>query len=53
MANEIIRKVKQFHPKNLLQMPCSHAEMSSKSAPQKLNFVLARAKSKSYTLDCS
>ena len=31
----------------------SHAKMSLKSAPQKLNFVIAKAISKVYTLDCS
>ena len=31
----------------------SHAKMHLKSAPQKLNFVMAKAISKSYTLDCS
>ena len=34
-------------------MPRSHANMHLKSAPQKLNFVMAKAISKSYTLDCS
>ena len=30
----------------------SHAKMRLKSAPQKLNFVIAKAISKSYTVDC-
>ena len=44
----------QFHSKNyLLKMPHSHAKMRLKSAPQKLNFVMAKAISNSYTLDSS
>ena len=46
MANERLQREEQFHSKNyVLEMPCSHG----KSAPQKLNFVIARAISKSYT----
>ena len=37
----------------LLEMPRSHASMGLKSVPQKVNFAMARAISKSYTLDCS
>ena len=45
---------KQFYPKNyLLEMPRSHARMRLKSAPQKLDFVMSKAISKSYTLDGS
>ena len=36
-----------------LKMPRSHAKMRLKSAPEKLNFVMAKAILKSYTLDCS
>ena len=44
----------QFHSKNyLLEMPCFCAKMRLKSAPHKLNFVMADAISRSYTLDCS
>ena len=44
----------QFNSKNyLLEMPFSHAKMRLKSAPQKLNFLVAKATSKSYTLDFS
>ena len=44
----------QFHSKNcLLEMPCSHAKIHLKSAPQKLNFAMAKSISKRYTLDCS
>ena len=54
MANERLQGEEQFHSKNyLLEMPRSHTKMHSKSAPQKLNFVMAKAISKSYTLYCS
>ena len=36
-----------------LEMPCSHVKMRLKSAPQKLNFLMANAISKTYALDCS
>ena len=32
---------------------CCHVKMRLKSAPQKLNFVMTKAISKNYTLDCS
>ena len=35
------------------EMPCSRVKMQLKSAPQKLDFVMTKAISKSYTLDCS
>ena len=35
------------------EMLHSHAKMNLKSAPQKLEFVMVRAISKNYTLDCS
>ena len=54
MANERLQGEEQFHSKNyLLEMPRSHAKMRLKSAPQKLNFVIPKSVSKSYTLDCS
>ena len=54
MINERLQGEEQFHFKNyLLEMLCFHAKMRLKSAPQKLNFVMAKAISKSYTLDCS
>ena len=54
IANEIFQEEEQFHSKNyLLEMLHSHAKMHLKSAPQKLNFVMAKAISKSCTLDCS
>ena len=37
----------------LLEMPCSHAKMRFKSASQKLNFLMTKDISESYTLDCS
>ena len=47
MANETVQGEEQFHSKNyLLEMPCSHAKMHLKSAPQKLNFAMAKAISK-------
>ena len=53
MANEKLQGEKQFHSKNyLLEMYRSNAKMRLKSAPQKLNFIIAKAISKSYTLDC-
>ena len=54
MANERLQGEQQFHSNNyLLEMPHSHAKMPLKSAPQTLNFVMAKAISRSYTLDCS
>ena len=54
MASKRLQGEEQFHSNNyILEMPCSHAKMCLKSASQKLNFVIAKAISKSYTLDCS
>ena len=54
MANERLQREEQFHFKNyLLEMYRSHVKMRWKSAPQKLNFVIAKAIPKSYTLECS
>ena len=54
MANGRLQGKEQFHSKNyLLEMPRSHAKMCFKSAPQKLNLVMAKAIPKSYTRDCS
>ena len=54
MASERLQGEKQFHSKNyLLEMSRFHAKMRLKSAPQKLNFLMAKAISKSCTLDCS
>ena len=52
MANESLRGEEQCHSKNyLLEMLHSHSKMRLKSAPQKLNFVMAKAISKTYILD--
>ena len=48
MANGRLQGEEQFHSKNfLLEMPFSHTKMRLKSAPQKLNFLMAKAISKS------
>ena len=53
MTNERLQGEEQFHSTNYLsEMFCSHAKMRLKSAPQKLNFVMAKVVSKSYTLHC-
>ena len=47
MASERLQGEEQFHSKNyLLVIPCSHAKMHLKSAPQKLNFFMAKGISK-------
>ena len=44
MASERLQEEEQFHAKNhLLEMPCFHAKMRLKRAPQKLNFLMAKA----------
>ena len=54
MVSKRLQVDEQLHSKNyLLEMPHSHARMRLKSAPQKLNFSMAKDISKSYTLDCS
>ena len=54
MASERLQGEEQFHSKYYrLEMPLSYTKMRLKSAPQKLNFLMAKAISKSYTLDCS
>ena len=51
MTSERLQGEEQFHSKNyLLEMPRSHAKIRLKSAPQKLNFLMAKDISKSYTL---
>ena len=48
MANERLQGEEQFHYENyLLEMLCSHAKIHLKSAPQKLNFLMAKVISKS------
>ena len=54
MVSEILQDEEQFHFKSyLLEVSPSHAKMRLKSAPQKLNFLMAKAISKSCTPDCS
>ena len=54
IPNKRLQGEEQFHSNNyLLEMTRSHAKMRLKSAPQNLNFVIAKAISNSYTLDCS
>ena len=54
MKNKRLQGEEEFHSKNyLLEMPCSHAKKHLKSAPQKLNFVVPKAISKSDTRGCS
>ena len=54
MASERLQGEKQFHYMNyLLELLYSHVKMLLKSAPQKLNFLMTKAISKSCTLDCS
>ena len=53
MTNDRLQGEVQYHSKNyLLEMPRSHAKIRSKSAPENLNFVMAKAISKSHTLNC-
>ena len=54
MASERLQREEQFHTKNyVLEMSRFHAKMCLKSAPQKLNILMAKAMSKSCTPDCS
>ena len=53
MASERLQREKQFHSKNqLLEMPPFYAKMRLKSAPQILNFLMAKAISKSCIVGC-
>ena len=53
MASERLQlPLRQFHCKNyFLEMPCFHAKMHLKSAPQKIEFAVRKAISQSFTLD--
>ena len=52
MVSGRLQGEEQFHSKNyVLEIRRSHAKMRLKSAPQKLNFLIAKDISKSYTLD--
>ena len=43
MASQRLQGEEQFRSKNwLLEIPCFHSKMSLKSAPQKLNFLMAK-----------
>ena len=54
MAKERLQAEEKFHSINyLLEIPHSYDKMHWKSALQTLNFVMAKAISKSYTLDYS
>ena len=54
MARERLQEEEQFHTKNyLLEMSRFHTKMRLKSAPQKLDFLIAKAISNSCTLDCN
>ena len=54
MENERLHGEEQFNSKSyLLEMPRFHAKMYFKSPQWILNFVMTKAISKSYTLDCS
>ena len=54
VVNERLQGEGQSHSKNyLLEMYLFYAKIRLKSAPQKLNLVIPKAVSKSYTLDCS
>ena len=54
MASERLEGEEQFRSKNyLLEMPCFHAKMRLKSAPQKSDFLMTKAISNRCTLDCS
>ena len=54
MVTERLSGEEQFPSKNyLLKMRCSHAKIRLKSASRKLEFVIAKALSKRFTLDCS
>ena len=54
MTSERLQREEQFDSKNyFLEMRHLHAIMHLKSAPQKLNFLMAKDISKNYTRDCS
>ena len=54
MTTEILQGEEQFNTKNsFLEMSRFPAKIRWESAPRKLNFLMAKAISKSWTLDCS
>ena len=52
LSNEILEEEDSFHSENhFLEMPPSHAKMRLKSAPQKVNFLMAKTiQKKLYTI---
>ena len=54
MVSERLQGEEQFLGTTFeIALPCSHAKMCFKSAPEKLHFVMVKTISKSGTLDCS
>ena len=54
MSNERRQGEELFQSQNhVLEMPPSHAKTRLKSAPQKLNILMAKAVQKTYKLNCS
>ena len=54
MASERLQEEDKFHSKNYhFKMPCFHAKMCLKSAPKKLNFLMAKTLPRRCTLDRS
>ena len=50
IANETLQGEEEFNSKNyFLEMLFFHAQILLKSAPQKLNFIMRKAKSTDYT----
>ena len=53
MASERVQGEEKFHSKNyILEMSRFRAKMRLKRAPQKLKFLIEKALSKSFILDC-
>lgn len=54
MASERLQGKEQFHFQNcVLKISHCHPKMRLERAPQKMNFLVAKAVSKVYTLACS
>ena len=54
MASERLQELEKLHFKNYrFRIPRFHAKMLLKSAPQKLQSLMAKAMSKNWTLDSS
>ena len=52
MSNERCQG-EELSKNHVLEVPLSHTKMRLKSAPQKVNFLMAKSIQKSYTLNCS